>query len=91
MLHQNNESAPIARSIKQFVTSKNITLIGHPPYSPDLVHCDFFFPTVKTCLKEPHFTSVEEVQEKTENPLKGLLKPRSGTVTSNGSTECRSW
>ncbi|GFW91718.1 hypothetical protein TNCV_4501371 [Trichonephila clavipes] len=34
-------------------------------------------------------TSDEEVQAKTKNLLKSLPKPRSRTVTSNGSTECR--
>ncbi|GFX41061.1 uncharacterized protein TNCV_2217591 [Trichonephila clavipes] len=47
----------------------------HPPHSPNLAPCDFFvFPTVKSCLKGIHFTSVEEVQAKTENILKGLPK-----------------
>ncbi|GFU34028.1 hypothetical protein TNCV_639981 [Trichonephila clavipes] len=36
LLHQDNASAPMALSGKQFLTSKNITLMGHPPYSPDL-------------------------------------------------------
>ncbi|GFV88418.1 transposable element Tcb1 transposase [Trichonephila clavipes] len=46
---------------------------------------------IKCCSKETHFTSVEEVEAKTENLLKGLSKAsRSGTVTSNDRTECRS-
>ncbi|GFX18953.1 uncharacterized protein TNCV_322581 [Trichonephila clavipes] len=59
----------------RFLTSNNITAMGLPPYSPDLAPCDFFlFPTVKSFLKGTHFTSIEEVQAKTENLLKGLPK-----------------
>ncbi|GFS73784.1 uncharacterized protein TNCV_1458281 [Trichonephila clavipes] len=65
-----------ALSVKKFLNSKKITGLEHPPYSPDLASCDFFFifPTVKSCLKGIHFTSVEEVKAKTENLLKVLLK-----------------
>ncbi|GFX22549.1 uncharacterized protein TNCV_2784841 [Trichonephila clavipes] len=68
----------MALSVKQFLTSKNIAVIMHPPYSPDLVPCDsFIFLTVKSCLKRTHFTSVEVVQAKNgespENPFKDLV------------------
>ncbi|GFU16137.1 hypothetical protein TNCV_2048381 [Trichonephila clavipes] len=50
LLHQKNASGHIALSVKQFLTSKNITMMAHPPYSPDLTPgCFFLFPTVKTC------------------------------------------
>ncbi|GFU06011.1 uncharacterized protein TNCV_3395421 [Trichonephila clavipes] len=53
--------------VNQYLTS--ITVMEHPPYSPDLALCDFFsFSTVKSCLKG----SIQEVQAKTENLLKGL-------------------
>ena len=75
LLHQDNAPAHTALSVKQFLTSKNIAVMGHPPYSPDLAPCDFFlFLKVKSCLKGTHFTSVEEVQAKTENLLKDLPK-----------------
>ncbi|GFW98950.1 uncharacterized protein TNCV_1781691 [Trichonephila clavipes] len=75
LLHQDNAPTPSALSVKQFMTSKNI-LIGHPPYLPELSpHATFSnFSTGKSFLKETHFTSVEEVQVKTENLLKGLPK-----------------
>ncbi|GFU94304.1 uncharacterized protein TNCV_3938061 [Trichonephila clavipes] len=63
-----------AISIKQFLPSKNISELGHPPYSTDLSPCDFFiFPTVKSCLKATHFTSVEEIKAKKGNLLKDLV------------------
>ncbi|GFV53105.1 hypothetical protein TNCV_4015181 [Trichonephila clavipes] len=51
VLHQHNASVHKALSVKQFLTSKNITLMGHPSYSSDLASCDVLFLTVKSCLK----------------------------------------
>ncbi|GFU23744.1 hypothetical protein TNCV_2341321 [Trichonephila clavipes] len=88
LLHEDNAPIHSFLSVSQFLISKNITLIMHPPYSPDLTSCNLF-PTVKSCFKRTHFTSFEEIQAKKEKRLKGLLKlSRSRTVTSVGSTEC---
>ncbi|GFW79979.1 hypothetical protein TNCV_983881 [Trichonephila clavipes] len=62
------------QSVKQFLTRKNITMIRHPPYSSDLATCSFLFLTVKSCLRETHFISVEKVQAQTENLRKSLPK-----------------
>ncbi|GFV47205.1 hypothetical protein TNCV_1836171 [Trichonephila clavipes] len=90
LLHQDNDPAPTALSVKKFLTSKNIIVMKHPLYSPDLAPCDFvFFPTVKSCLKGTHFTSVEEVKwAETKDLLIGLpTVSRCIAVTSNDSTE----
>ncbi|GFV05110.1 transposable element Tcb1 transposase [Trichonephila clavipes] len=55
--------AHVALSVAQLLTNKNIPVMRHPPYSPDLVTCDFFPPIVKSCLKGTHFTSVEEISQ----------------------------
>ncbi|EGI69314.1 Histone-lysine N-methyltransferase SETMAR [Acromyrmex echinatior] len=36
-------------------------LLPHPPYSPDLASCDFFFPNLKKWLGGKKFTSNVEV------------------------------
>ena len=36
ILHQENAPAHKALAAKQFLANKNITVLGHPPYSPDL-------------------------------------------------------
>ena len=41
LLHQDNAPAD-ALSIRQFLTERNVTVLDHPPYSPDLAPCDFF-------------------------------------------------
>ncbi|GFT96028.1 uncharacterized protein TNCV_313141 [Trichonephila clavipes] len=39
----NNTIRPLTRPYLSGLTSKNITVKEHPPYSPDLAPCDFFF------------------------------------------------
>jgi len=47
----------------EFLAQNKITMLPHPPYSPDLASCDFFlFPKLKTHLKGHHFVTVENVQ-----------------------------
>jgi len=42
VLHQDNMPAHNALSVKMFLTKHKITMLEHPPYSPDLAPCDFF-------------------------------------------------
>jgi hypothetical protein len=45
--------APTARSVREFLAGKQIIVLVHPPYSPDLAPSDFFlFPKRKEILKE---------------------------------------
>ena len=65
ILDQDNAPAHNALSVKQFLANKNITVLEHPPYSPDLAPCDFYlFPKIKSVLKGTHFVSVENVKAK---------------------------
>jgi len=60
ILHQDNALAHYALSVKQFLANKNITVLEHPPYSPDLAPCNFYlFPKIKSVLKGTHFVSVK--------------------------------
>jgi len=43
ILHQDKAPAHNALSVKTFLTKHKITVLEHPPYSPDLVPCDFFY------------------------------------------------
>jgi len=52
VLHQDNAQAHKALSVKTFLTKHKITVLEHPPYSPDLAPCDFFvFPKINSALK----------------------------------------
>ena len=48
----------------QFLTSKFITVMLQPPYSPDLAPCDFLlFQITKSEVKGQHFESTEYIQK----------------------------
>jgi len=57
-------------SVAQFFTSKGITVMPHPPYSPDLVPCDFFlFQKAKSAMKGHHFETTEDIQRSVTQAL----------------------
>jgi len=69
-LHQDNAPAHTSFAVRQFLTSKNITVIPHPPYSPDLAPCEFFlFPNMKLQLKGRHFDTTEEIHADTQEVI----------------------
>jgi len=46
-----------------FLTDNNMTVVLHPPHSPDLAPSDFFlFPKLKMKLKGQRFQMLEEIQ-----------------------------
>jgi len=72
-LQQDNAPAHNALSVKQLLANKNITVLEHPPYSPDLAPCDFCLsPKIKSVLKGNHFVSVENVKTKTAGKRNSL-------------------
>ena len=73
ILHQDNVPAHNALPVKQFLATTNITVLEHPPYSPDLAPCDFYlFPKIKSVLQGTHFVSVESVKAKMAGVLNSL-------------------
>ena len=43
LIHHDNAPAHTVLRIRQFFTSQGMTLVPHPPYSPDVTPADFFF------------------------------------------------
>jgi len=73
ILHQDNAPAHNALSVKQFLANKNVTVLEHPPYSPDLTPCDFYlFPKIKSVLRGTHFVLVENAKAKMVEILNSL-------------------
>ena len=53
ILHHDNIRAHTALSVREFLATKQITVLEHPAYSPDLAPDYFFlFPKIKEILKE---------------------------------------
>ena len=51
LLHD-NASAHNATVVRQFLASRKVTVLHHPPYSPDMTPADYFlFPKLKSKLK----------------------------------------
>jgi hypothetical protein len=63
ILHHDNAPAHTAFSAKEFLASKQITVLKHSPYLPDLAPSDFFlFQKIKEILKGRHFDDIEDIR-----------------------------
>jgi len=59
--------------VREFLATKQITVLEHPTYSPDLVPNDFFlFPKVKEILKGRHFDDIDDFRSNTTATLKAI-------------------
>ena len=73
LLH--HDTAPAHRSAQTaaFLSEYRVQLLGHPPYSPDLAPCHFFFPKVKEKLRGRQFSNpdvsayLEEIEDISKN------------------------
>jgi len=72
LLHHDNAPAHTALLTRWFLTDNNMTVVPHPPYSPDLAPRDFFlFPKLKMKLKGRRFQT-EEIQAESQAILNTL-------------------
>ena len=63
-LHHDNEPAHTWCLMQSFFVKYQITQVTQPPYSPDLVPCDFWlFPKLKSPLKGKRCQTIYEIQE----------------------------
>ena len=66
-LHHDNASAHKSVQTTAFLSTQNIDLMSHPPYSPDLAPNDFFlFPYVKNKMRSQRFSTPEEAVDALE-------------------------
>jgi hypothetical protein len=62
-----------------------MSVIPHPPYSPDLAPCDFFlFPKIKLNLKGRRFDTIEEIQAESQRVLDTVTENTSRKRSKNG-------
>jgi hypothetical protein len=58
-------------SVREFLASKQITVLEHLLYSPDLASHDFFlFPKIKEILKGKHFDNIDDIRSNATAALK---------------------
>jgi transposase len=62
-------------SVREFLASKQITLLERPPYSPDPAPPPsfFLFPKIKEILKGRHFDDIDDIRNNTTALLKAIL------------------
>jgi hypothetical protein len=60
--------------VKELVITKQITVLEHPVYSPDLSHNDFFVREVKEIIKGRHFDNINGIRSNTTAAVKAIPK-----------------
>jgi len=59
--------------LREFLATKQITVLEHPAYSPDLVPTDFLlFLKIKEILKGRHFDDIDDIRSNTTAALKAI-------------------
>jgi len=73
ILCHDNAPAHTALSVREFLATKQITVLEHPAYSLDLAPSDFFlFPKIKEILKGRHFDDNDDIRSSTTATLKAI-------------------
>jgi hypothetical protein len=72
-LHHDNAPAHTTLVVRQFLTSKDVTVIPPHLYSLDIAPCDFLlFPKMKLRLKGRRFDTTEEIYAETQDVIDTL-------------------
>jgi len=59
--------------VREFLATKQITVLEHPAYSPDLAPSDFFlFPKIREILKGRHFEYTDDIRRNTTVALNAI-------------------
>jgi len=82
----------MALSVREFLATKQITVLEHPAYSPDLAPSDFFFlfPTIMEVLKGRHFDDIHDITSNTTAALKAIPQNQFQNCF-EGWTRCWHW
>jgi len=72
-LHHYNAPAHTALPVREFLATKQITVLELPAYSPDLAPSDIFlFPNIKEILKGRHLHDIDDIRINTRAALKAI-------------------
>lgn len=74
LLHD-NAPAHNATIVREYLASRGVVVLNHPPYSPDLSPCDYdLFPKLKLHLKGTRFDDVHDIQKSVTDFLQAIPK-----------------
>jgi transposase len=72
-LHHDNALAQTALPVREFLDSKQITVLEHPPYSLDLAPNYFFlFLKIKEIFKGSHLDDIDDIRSNITAVLKAI-------------------
>ncbi|GFY10901.1 histone-lysine N-methyltransferase SETMAR [Trichonephila clavipes] len=74
LLHHDDARPHIARCVLEISQQNNVEILPHPPYSPDLTPCDFWFSQLKKPLRGKRFASNKVCVKAAEVILKSSHK-----------------
>ena len=69
ILHHDNAPGHTALSVREFVATKQITVLEHRAYSPDLAPLPFLFPKIKEIWKGRHFDDIDHIRSNMQQQL----------------------
>ena len=71
--HQLNAPPNKTKKVNEFFMEKQISLINHPQYLPDISPCDYFlFPKVKTKMKRAFYDDIPAIQAAVTEVLRNI-------------------
>ena len=75
LLHHDNGPAHTSLLVREFLAKNNTVTMPQPPYSLDMVPCDFFlFSKIKRTLKGRRFTAIDDIKSASLKELKAMPK-----------------
>ncbi|UYV75811.1 hypothetical protein LAZ67_13001424 [Cordylochernes scorpioides] len=75
LLHHDNAHAHTSLLVRDFLAKNNTLMMPQPPYSPELVPCDFFlFPKLKRPMKGRRYATLDEIKTASKEELKKIFK-----------------
>lgn len=75
ILHHDNVPAHTSLRVHEFLAKNSITLMEHPPYSPNLAPCNFFlFPKCKMLVRGRHLGAIETIKKEMTRLLKSIIE-----------------
>ena len=73
LLHHDNAGPHKAKLTTEYLEQQGISLLAHPPYSPDLAPCDFWlFPKIKAGLPGRQFSRVQDLAKAVSSELRSI-------------------
>ena len=73
LLHHDNAAPHKAKLTTSYIEDQRLSLLPHPPYSPDLAPCDFWlFPKIKSGIAGKPFSRIQDLAKAVNSELRSI-------------------